>query len=130
MSLSVVNNSLSVSDVNLLSSSSVVSLDRIDPVTKTADFTVSGGYDVYIVAGASANVNVTLPSAALNNGRVLHFKNQSGTYTLASANADVCARNSSTPAVANTAFLAAVNGNSTTLVSNGVYWFSIKHANF
>jgi hypothetical protein len=128
MSLSVVNNSLSVSDVNSLSSSSVVSLDRIDPVTKTADFTVSGGYDVYIVAGSSANV--TLPSAALNNGRVLHFKNQSGTYTLASANADVCPRNSSSPAVANTAFLAAVNGNSTTLVSNGVYWFSIKHANF
>lgn len=126
MSLSVVNNSLSASDVNSLVSSSVVSLDRIDPVTKTTDFSVGGGYDVFIVEGA-ANVNVTLPSAPLNLGRVLHFKNQSGTYTLVSANSDVCPRNSSTPG---TAILAAVNGNSATLVSNGVYWFNVKHANF
>ena len=125
MSLSVVNNSLSVSDVNSLSSSSVVSLDRIDPVTKTAAFTVSGGYDVYIVAG-TASVSVSLPPAALNPGRVLHFKNQAA-FTVVSADSNVCPRDSATPG---TAILAAVSGNSNTLVSNGVYWWSIKNANF
>ena len=128
MSLSVVNNSLSASDVNSLVSSSVVSLDRIDPVTKTTDFSVGGGYDVFIVDGASANVNVTLPSAPLNLGRVLHFKNQTTTArTLVSANSDVCPRDSSTPG---TAILAATNGHSATLVSNGVYWFNVRNANF
>ena len=126
MSLSVVNDSLSVSDVNSFLISSVVNLDRIDPVNKTTSFTVDNQSDVYIVAGATANVTVTLPVASSNIGRVLHFKNQSS-YTLVSAISDVCPRNSLTPG---TAILAATNGHSATLVSNGVNWFMIKHSNF
>lgn len=125
MSLSVVNDSLSVSDVNSFLTSSVVNLDRIDPVNKTSNFTVDNQSDVYIVAG-SANVTVTLPAASSNIGRVLHFKNQTA-YTLVSANSDVCPRNSLTPG---TAILAATIGHSATLISNGVNWFNIRHANF
>lgn len=122
MSFSVVNDSLSNSDVNLLSSSSTVSLDRIDTVNKTASFTV-GSHDIYIVAGAAANVSVTLPDASSCPGRVLHLKNQSGTYTVISASSNVVPPGGG---AAGTAILAAVNGNSATLLSNGVNWYNVR----
>ena len=125
MSLSVVNNALSVSDVNSFLGSSLISLDRIDPVNKTSNFSVVDLYNVYIVSGSSANVSVTLPPASSNTGRILHFKNQSGTYTLISANSDVCPQNSLIPG---TALLGAVNGNSTSIISNGIYWFIIRQS--
>ena len=132
MSLSVINDAQSASDANLLISSSIISLDRIDPVNKTGAFTVGSGFDVYIVngSGVTADVAVTLPPAPLNVGRILHFKNQNATYNIVSAAADVCLRNSATPAAAGTAFVANVNGHSATLISNGVYWYSMRHANF
>ena len=125
MSLSVLNNSLSVSDVNSLVGPSLINLDKIDPVNKTSNFSVVDGYNVYIVQGAAANVSVTLPPASLNTGRVLHLKNQSSTYTVVSANSDVCPQNSLTPG---TALIGAVNGNSISLISNGTYWFIIRQA--
>lgn len=119
MSFSVFNESLSPSDISQLTSSSVVSLDRIDPVTKTASFTVNS-HDVYIVNGAS--ILVTLPSAALFPGRVLHFVNKAAQAVLSVAN-DVVPNNSTT---LGNSILAAAIGNSSTLVSNGVNWYNVR----
>ena len=102
--------------------SSVYSLCRIDPVTKTASFAVSNDlYDTFIVNG-SAGVTVTLPSASLNSGRVLHFKNLAA-QTLSASASVVLPLTSTTPG---TAIISATANRSVTLVSDGVNWVSIR----
>ena len=102
--------------------SSVYSLCRIDPVTKTASFAVSNDlYDTFIVNG-SAGVTVTLPSASLNSGRVLHFKNLAA-QTLSASASVVLPLTSTTPG---TAIISATANRSVTLVSDGVNWVAIR----
>ena len=117
---------------------SVVGLRRIDPTTKTGNFAVSATYDVYSVNGTAAT-GVVLPSAASSIGRILHFK----TYTTSPAaslnlssvaSTDVGAATVSnvigaSGGAAQAIVLAGSAGayNSTTLVSNGANWYSIRN---
>ena len=75
MSFSNQSDSVSISDMSIISglSSSLLLPARIDPLTKTANFAVTEAFDVY-TCGAGAST-VTLPSASLYPGRVLHFRN-------------------------------------------------------
>ena len=105
-----------------LNNSSVFSLYRIDPVTRTASFAVSSDlYDVIFVNG-SATVTVTLPEPSPNYGRVLHFKNISA-FALNSASSNVVPLGGG--ALTN-GILTAVVGRSATLVSNGTSWVIVR----
>ena len=122
---SIVNDVVNYNDLAVDSrpnNSSISSLCRIDPVTKTASFVVSSDlYDTIIVNG-SAGVTVTLPSASLNSGRVLHFKNLAAQTLSASASVVV-------PFVggaAGTAIIPATANRSVTLLSDGTSWISIR----
>ena len=90
-SLSVVNDVINYNDLSVDSrpnNSSIYSLCRIDPVTKTGSFTVSDLYDIYVITAAAT---VTLPDASAtspNIGRVLHFRNRNAT-ALVSASSNV-----------------------------------------
>jgi hypothetical protein len=130
-SFSVVNDSLSLSDINQLQVSPI-GLERIDPVSKPAtNFAVTSQYDTYVASGATG---VVLPPAYLSTGRILHFKVQT-----AAALSAVLALDSVLPAgasnvvvpaaggAAGSAIVAAAAGNSATLVSNGVNWYNIKN---
>jgi hypothetical protein len=131
MSFSVVNDSLSLSDLNQLQGplvATLIGLEKIDPLNKPAtNFAVTSQYDTYIVSGATG---VVLPSAALSNGRILHFKIQAAAAlgsitdtTSGTALSNVV----SASGVLGSAIVAAAIGNSATLVSNGVYWYNIKN---
>ena len=119
----IVNDVVSYADLasdSRLNNSSVFSLYRIDPVTKTASFAVSTDlYDVIFVNG-SATVTVTLPEP--NYGRVLHFKNLSA-FALNSASSNVVPLNGG--ALTNT-ILTATAARSATLVSNGTSWVMVR----
>lgn len=93
------------------------------PVTKTADFSVANG-DTWLINNKSgSSCTVTLPSASTNTGRVLHFQNYQA-QTLVSASSNVV------PLVggaAGTAILAAVAGDTATLVSDGTNWIITQY---
>ena len=126
---SIVNDVVNSADLAVDSrpnNSSVYSLCRIDPVTKSAAFVASELYDVYIV-NCTAAVTVTLPSASLNSGRVLSFKQvTSATGALSSALDVVLAIGTSTPL--QTTILASGGnlGKNAVLVSNGTYWVIVR----
>jgi hypothetical protein len=125
MSFSVVNDSLSNSDVRQLTSPSLINLIKIDPVTKSADFTVSPSFDTYVLNVVDTNVSVTLPNASLFPGRVLHFKRiNSGTGIVVSASSNVFQASGS---VGTNIISAVTTGNSATLLSNGTYWYNIRN---
>ena len=127
-SFSVVNDSLSLSDVNQLQVTPI-GLKRIDPATKTANFVVTSLYDTYSVNGATG---VVLPSAISSIGRILHFKTSPTAATLGSIT-DITSGTalsnvySATGVLGSSIISTAVNGNSATLVSNGVNWYNIKN---
>lgn len=93
------------------------------PVTYTADFSVSNG-DTWIINNKSGSTcTATLPSAASYTGRVLRFQNYQA-QTLVSASSNVV------PLVggaAGTAILAAVAGDTATLVSDGSNWIMTQY---
>lgn len=93
------------------------------PVTKTADFTVATT-DVWLINNKSgSSCTVTLPTASTNTGRVLRFQNYQA-QTLISASSNVV------PLVggaAGTAILAAVAGETCTLVSDGSSWIMTQY---
>lgn len=93
------------------------------PVTKTANFSVANG-DTWLINNKSgSSCTVTLPSASTNTGRVLHFQNYQA-QTLVSASSNVV------PLVggaAGTAILAAVAGDTATLVSDGTNWIITQY---
>lgn len=87
------------------------------PVTKTADFTVAATETV-LISDRGATNTVTLPSAALNSGRILLIKTIQA-FTVVSAASDVIPR---VGGAAGTAILAATDGAWALLVSNGTAW--------
>lgn len=93
------------------------------PVTYTADFTVAATDSWVINNKPSSTCTATLPAASTNTGRVLRFQNYQ-TYTLVSASSNVV------PLVggsAGTAILAAVAGDTCTLVSDGTNWIMTQY---
>lgn len=93
------------------------------PVTKTADFSVAAGETWLINNKSGSSCTATLPSASTNTGRVLYFQNYQA-QTLVSASSNVV------PLVggaAGTAILAAVAGETATLVSNGTNWIMTQY---
>ena len=124
---SIVNDVVNSADLAVDSrpnNSSVYSLCRIDPVTKSAAFVASELYDVYIV-NCTAAVTVTLPSASLNSGRVLSFKQVTSATGALSSATDVLAIGTST---LQTTILASGGnlGKNAVLVSNGTYWVIVR----
>ena len=93
------------------------------PVTKTGDFTV-GSTDVWLINNKSGSTcTVTLPTASSNTGRVLYFLNyQAQTVVSASSNVVPLVGGS-----AGTAILAAVAGDTATLVSDGTNWIMTQY---
>lgn len=93
------------------------------PVTKTANFSVAAT-DTWLINNKSgSSCTVTLPAAASYTGRVLHFQNYQA-QTLVSASSNVV------PLVggaAGTAILAAVAGETCTLVSDGSNWLMTQY---
>jgi len=93
------------------------------PVTKTADFTVAST-DVWIINNKSGSTCVaTLPGASSNTGRSLHFQNYQA-QTLVSATNNVVAI---TGGAASTAILAAVAGDTCTIISDGTNWITTQY---
>lgn len=93
------------------------------PVTKTANFTVAAGETWLINNKSGSSCTVTLPSASANTGRVLRFQNYQA-QTLVSASSNVV------PLIggaAGTAILAAVAGDTATLVSDGSNWIMTQY---
>lgn len=93
------------------------------PVTKTADFTVAANETWLINNKSGSTCTVTLPAAASNTGRVLHFQNYQA-YTVVSASSNVIPV---AGGAASTAILNAVAGDSATLVSNGTNWVMTQY---
>ena len=93
------------------------------PVTYTANFSVAAT-DVWIINNKSGSTcTATLPTASTNTGRVLRFQNYQA-QTLVSASSNVV------PLVggaAGTAILAAVAGDTATLVSDGSNWIMTQY---
>jgi len=93
------------------------------PVTYTANFSVATT-DTWVINNKSgATCTATLPTASTNTGRVLRFQNYQA-QTLVSASSNVI------PLVggaASTAILAAVAGDTCTLVSNGTNWVMTQY---
>jgi len=93
------------------------------PVTYTANFSVAAT-DVWIINNKSgSSCTATLPTASSYSGRVLRFQNYQA-QTLISASSNVV------PLVggaAGTAILAAVAGETCTLVSDGSNWLMTQY---
>lgn len=93
------------------------------PVIKTADFSVVAS-DTWLINNKSGSTcTVTLPTAGTNTGRELHFQNYQA-QTLVAASSSVV------PLVggaAGTAILAAVAGETCTLVSDGTNWIMTQY---
>lgn len=93
------------------------------PVTKTANFTV-GATDVWVINNKSGSTcTATLPTASSNSGKILYFQNYQA-QTLVSASSNVVAI---TGGSASTAILAAVAGDTCTLVSDGTNWVTMQY---
>jgi hypothetical protein len=93
------------------------------PTTYTADFTVSSTGTWIINDKSGSTCTATLPSALTSTGRVLRFQNYQA-QTLVSASSNVV------PLVggaAGTAILAAVAGETCTLVSDGSNWIMTQY---
>ena len=125
---SLVNDNINLADLNqVVINSSVSSLRRIDPVTKTSAFVVNDMYDTYICDGTNA-ITVTLPLVSLYSGRVLHFRNAVAvTNTLSASIANVFAIGTTTASANIMIGGAGVVGKSATLISNGTNWVIIRY---
>ena len=93
------------------------------PVTKTANFSVAASETWLINNKSGSSCTVTLPTASAYTGRTLYFQNYQA-QTLVSASSNVV------PLVggaAGTAILAAVAGETCTLVSDGSNWVMTQY---
>jgi hypothetical protein len=102
---------------------SVISAAGGAPVTKTANFTVAAGETWLINNKSGSTCTVTLPTPSASIGRVLYLQNYQA-QTLVSASSNVV------PLVggaAGTAILAAVAGETATLVSDGTSWIMTQY---
>ena len=102
---------------------SVISGASGPPVTKTANFSVAAGETWIINNKSGSSCTATLPSAATNTGRVLHFQNYQA-QTLVSNASDVVPLAGGS---AGTAILEAVAGANATLVSDGTNWIMTQY---
>lgn len=93
------------------------------PVTKTANFTVQAGETWIINNKSGSSCTVTLPTPSALIGRVLYFQNYQA-QTLVSASSNVVPL---TGGAAGTAILAAVAGDTATLVSDGTSWIMTQY---
>lgn len=89
-------------------------------VYKAASFTLDPAENLFACI-ETANMVVTLPSAALFPGRALTFKNLAA-FTITSATANVVPLASTTPG---TAILPATVGKYISLVSDGAFWVAM-----
>jgi len=93
------------------------------PVTYTANFSV-GATDLWVINNKSgSSCTATLPAASSYTGRVLHFLNYQA-QALVSASSNVVPL---TGGAAGTAILAAVAGDTATLVSDGTNWIMTQY---
>ncbi len=88
------------------------------PVTKTADFTVADTETVLINNKSGSACSATLPSAALNTGRILLMKTTQA-QALNSASSNVVPK---AGGAAGTAIATGTAGNWALLVSDGTNW--------
>ena len=93
------------------------------PVTKTANFSVAAGETWLINNKSGSSCTVTLPSASSNTGRALYFQNYQA-QTLVSTSSNVVPMGGG---AAGTAILAAVAGDTCTLVSDGTNWIMMQY---
>ncbi len=93
------------------------------PVTKTADFTLADTETWVINNKSGSTCTVTLPAASSWSGRVVHLQNYQA-QTLVSASSNVVPRVGGS---AGTAILAAVAGDTATLVSDGSSWIMTQY---
>ena len=106
-----------------VTAASVIAGSSGAPVTKTANFSVASGETWIINNKSGSSCTATLPAASSNTGRVLRFQNYQA-QTLVSASSNVV------PLVggsAGTAILAAVAGDTATLVSDGTNWIMTQY---
>lgn len=93
------------------------------PVTKTANFSVGAGETWLINNKSGSTCTATLPTASSNTGLTLHFQNyQAQLLVSASSNVVPIAGGA-----AGTAILAAVAGDTCTLVSDGSNWIMTQY---
>lgn len=88
------------------------------PVTKTADFTVADTETVIINNKSGSACSATLPSAALNSGRILLMKTTQA-QALNSASSNVVPK---AGGAASTAIATGTAGNWALMVSDGTNW--------
>ena len=93
------------------------------PVTKTANFSVATSETWLINNKSGSSCTVTLPTASAYTGRTLYFQNYQA-QTLVSASSNVVPL---TGGAAGTAILAAVAGETCTLVSDGSNWVMTQY---
>jgi hypothetical protein len=102
---------------------SVIASSGGAPATKTANFSVAANETWLINDKSGSSCTVTLPTASSYSGRVLYFQNyQAQTLVSASSNVVPLAGGS-----AGTAILAAVAGDTATLVSDGTNWIMMQY---
>ena len=102
---------------------SVIASSGGAPVTKTANFSVAANETWIINNKSGSSCTVTLPTASSYSGRVLYFQNYQA-QTLVSASSNVVPRAGGS---AGTAILAAVAGDTATLVSDGTNWIMMQY---
>ena len=106
-----------------VAASTVVANSEGPPVTKTANFSVAVGETWIINNKSGSTCTATLPAAASYSGRKLFFQNYQA-QLLVSASSNVV------PLIggaAGTAILAAVAGETCTLVSDGTNWIMTQY---
>lgn len=95
----------------------VNTLLRGAPVTKTADFTVAATEN-WLIVNKAGSTTVTLPAAASFTGREIHFKTIQAQTVVSNASNVV----PNTTATAGTALIPATDGAWCTIVSDGTNW--------
>jgi len=101
----------------------ITGLTNSAPVTKTADFSVAAS-DLWLINNKSGSTcTVTLPSASVYSGRILHFQNYQ-VQALVSASSNVVPI---AGGAAGTSILVASSGDQATLVSDGSNWLMTQY---
>jgi hypothetical protein len=93
------------------------------PLVKTANFSIIDGETWLINNKSGSTCTVTLPAASSFPGRIMYFQNYQA-QTLVSASSNVVPLDGG---AAGTAILAAVAGDTATLVSNGTSWIMTQY---
>lgn len=131
MSFAILNDSLNVNEVASVApplNISVYNSQKLDPIVKTAAFSVVDSFDTYLFDGVTANATalvVTLPSATQNSGRALHFRS---TRTGGGVSSSLASSVTTLGGSAGTSIIATgiTAGSSATIVSTGQTWQVVR----